>query len=94
MLRDALVQTPANAAEAHAQRRMGEMHDLIELVTTWFIDVQKLEAKTLVKLMKLGARVVRLLEAKNQLKAIVGGRVDKVAGKAADKVADKGADHV
>jgi DNA-binding transcriptional regulator GbsR (MarR family) len=30
MLRDALLQEPANEAEAHAQERHAEMHDLIE----------------------------------------------------------------
>jgi DNA-binding transcriptional regulator GbsR (MarR family) len=30
MLRDALVQSPANEDEAHAQRRLQEMHDLID----------------------------------------------------------------
>lgn len=77
MLRDALVQVPAGDEERHAQLRMKEMHDLIELVTTWFSDIQKLDTPTLTRLMKLGSRIVRLLDAKNQLKAIAGGKPAK-----------------
>ena len=35
------MQDPASAEERHAQARMKEMHDLIELLTTWFADVQQ-----------------------------------------------------
>jgi DNA-binding transcriptional regulator GbsR (MarR family) len=62
MLRDALLETPAGADEQHAQRRMREMHDLIELVTGWFSDVQRMEADTLKKLLRMGSRVQKLLE--------------------------------
>jgi DNA-binding transcriptional regulator GbsR (MarR family) len=67
MLRDALVQDPANEDEAHAQRRLREMHDLIELVTTWFGDIQKLDTKTLIQLMELGAKAQKFLEFKQKL---------------------------
>ncbi|HEY5799463.1 MAG TPA: GbsR/MarR family transcriptional regulator [Burkholderiaceae bacterium] len=67
MLRDAIVQSPASDDEAHAQQRLREMHDLIELVTTWFGDIQRLDTKTLVQLMKLGAKAQKFLELKNKL---------------------------
>lgn len=70
MLRNALVQTPATAEEAHAQRRMKEMHDLIELVTQWFSDIQRLDTPTLVQLMKLGAKAQKFLELKQKLKSV------------------------
>jgi hypothetical protein len=38
------------------------MHDLIELMTTWFDDIQRMDQGTLVQLMKMGAKVQRLLE--------------------------------
>jgi DNA-binding transcriptional regulator GbsR (MarR family) len=81
MLRDALVQAPANDEERHAQKRLKEMHDLIELVTHWFGDIQHLDTKTLVQLMKLGAKAQKFLELKNKL-TLVGK-----AGKA--QVADE-----
>ncbi|MES2831649.1 MAG: GbsR/MarR family transcriptional regulator [Pseudomonadota bacterium] len=70
MLRNALVQTPATADEAHAQKRMKEMHDLIELVTQWFSDIQRLDTPTLVQLMKLGAKAQKFLEFKQKLAAV------------------------
>jgi DNA-binding transcriptional regulator GbsR (MarR family) len=73
-LRNALLETPTTEGDRHAQARMREMHDLIELLTTWFDDVQKLEAATLGKLMKMGSQVQRLLELGDKLKLLPGGR--------------------
>jgi DNA-binding transcriptional regulator GbsR (MarR family) len=61
-LRNALLEAPADAADRFAQERMKDMHDMIELMTSWFDDVQRLDQRTLVQLMKMGARVQRLLE--------------------------------
>ncbi len=72
MLRNALVQTPATAEEKHAQERMKEMHDLIELVTQWFGDIQRLDTPTLVQLMKLGAKAQKFLELKQKLTSVAG----------------------
>jgi len=72
MLRDALMQTPSNEDEAHAQQRMREMHDLIELVTSWAKDIERLDTKTLVQLMKLGAKAQKLLEMKQKLAGSLG----------------------
>jgi DNA-binding transcriptional regulator GbsR (MarR family) len=74
MLRGALLATPANDEDRLAQRRMKEMHDLIEMVTLWFTDVQRLEPDTLKQLMKMGAKVTKLLEMKDKLKVIAGGK--------------------
>ncbi len=71
MLRNALIQAPASDKERHAQKRLKEMHDLIELVTHWFGDIQRLDTRTLVQLMKLGAKAQKFLEMKNKL-ALVG----------------------
>jgi DNA-binding transcriptional regulator GbsR (MarR family) len=62
MLRNALLEEPGSDDDRHAQGRMKEMHDLIELMTTWFDDVQRLDAQTLSNLMRMGAKVQRLLE--------------------------------
>lgn len=71
MLRNALLEEPASESDRIAQQRMRGMHDLIELMTTWFDDVQRLEPDTLAKLMKMGAKVQKLLEATGAIKARV-----------------------
>ncbi len=43
VLRELLMRSPDSEAERHAQSRMREMHELIELMTGWYGDVQKLE---------------------------------------------------
>jgi len=67
MLRDVMMEVPANDEERHAQNRMREMHDLIELLTGWADDVQKLDNTALMRLLALGAGVSKLLEAKNKI---------------------------
>jgi DNA-binding transcriptional regulator GbsR (MarR family) len=74
MLRDALLESPSSPEEQHAQKRLKAMHDLIELTTNWFTDVQRLDEQTLKQLMKLGARVQKFLEFKSQLSVVRGGR--------------------
>ncbi|HEY4542881.1 MAG TPA: GbsR/MarR family transcriptional regulator [Noviherbaspirillum sp.] len=76
ILRDALVQTPASEAERHAQSRMQEMHDFMELTTQWFDDVRRLDTQTLVQLMQLGAKAQKLLEMKNKLKLVGKAKPD------------------
>jgi DNA-binding transcriptional regulator GbsR (MarR family) len=78
MLRDALVESPANEAERHAQQRMREMHDLVDLTTRWSADVQKLETGTLQQLMQLGMQVGRLLEFRDRLRWRGGGTTVRV----------------
>jgi DNA-binding transcriptional regulator GbsR (MarR family) len=74
MLRTALLEAPRDETEKYAQKRMREMHDLIELLTDWFSDVQKMEQATLVKLMKMGAKVQKLLEMKDKWLVVSGSR--------------------
>lgn len=68
LLRDALLEKTGSDADRHAQERMRSMHELIELASTWFGNVQNLERGTVERLMKLGSGVVKLLEAKDKLK--------------------------
>ena len=79
MLRDALMEQPSGQDDLHAQARMKQMHDLVELMTGWLADVQKMDSTTLASLMKMGAKVQRLLEVKdkvtNTVKAGFTGRV-------------------
>ena len=70
VLRNALLETPSNEADRIAQERMKGMHDLIELMMTWFDDVQRMDPKTLSQLMKLGSKVGKLLAFTNNLKVV------------------------
>jgi DNA-binding transcriptional regulator GbsR (MarR family) len=79
MLRELLMQTPNNADERHAQERIREMHALIELLTGWYADVQRLETERLVQLLSLGSKVVKALDIKDRLFALPGGRKDRPA---------------
>ena len=74
VLRELLMQTPGSPEERHAQQRMAEMHGLIEQLTTWYDDVKRLETERLASLLALGARVTRLLEAKDKVVGLVRGR--------------------
>ncbi|HEV7257071.1 MAG TPA: GbsR/MarR family transcriptional regulator [Bosea sp. (in: a-proteobacteria)] len=70
VLREILMQNPADEAERHAQARMAEMHGLIEQLTTWYDDVKTLETDRLAMLLGLGARVTKLLEVKDKIVSI------------------------
>jgi len=68
MLRELLMQAPA---------RMRDMHELIELLTGWYADMQRLETERLVQLLTLGTKVVKVLEMKDRLFVMPGGRAKK-----------------
>ncbi len=70
MLRDALMEQPGVAEDIHAQARMQQMYAFIELMTDWLDDVQKMDSETLASLMKMGAKVQKLLEVKDRVKQI------------------------
>jgi DNA-binding transcriptional regulator GbsR (MarR family) len=74
MLRNALLEAPTNDADRIALERMRGMHDLIELTTTWFDDVLRMDQQTLAKLMKMGAKVQKLLEFTSKVTVIPGGK--------------------
>ena len=67
MLRMALLESPGNDAERHAQERMRQMHELIDRLMTWFDDVQKLAPETAMQLMGMGATVTKVLEFKDRV---------------------------
>jgi DNA-binding transcriptional regulator GbsR (MarR family) len=85
MLRAALMEQPTNADDRHAQARMKAMHELIEMVTLWFNDVQKLDEETLRKLMKMGSAIHKFLEFKEKLGL---GRKSAVKKAASESLAD------
>jgi DNA-binding transcriptional regulator GbsR (MarR family) len=74
MLRNAMLEAPTNEQDRVAQERMKGMHDVIELMTTWFDEVQRLDQQTLTRLMTMGAKVQRLLEYAGKLPASTRAR--------------------
>lgn len=74
MLRSIIMETPTSAEEKYAQHRMQEMHDLIEMLTNWYNDMQKMETERLVNLLKMGTKIYNLYQMKDKLKIIPGGK--------------------
>jgi DNA-binding transcriptional regulator GbsR (MarR family) len=70
MLRAAMLETPANPADTFAQSRMKQMHELIELSSTWFDDVQRLSPETLARLRRMGSSVKTVLDMTDKLKSV------------------------
>ena len=77
LLREVLMQKPSTPEERHAQDRMREMHELFELLTGWYDDVQRLETERLVQLLTLGSKVQKILEMKDRLFVVPGGRTKR-----------------
>lgn len=67
LLADVTTRTPRDEDEEYAQKRMGEMHDLIERLSSWYDDVKGLETERLLMLLGMGARVTRLLETADKM---------------------------
>lgn len=60
-LRELQMQTPSSPAEEHAHQRIGELRELIELLTGWYGDMNRLETDRLVQLLALGSKLQNLL---------------------------------
>ena len=67
LLRDILLDTPANDQEQHAQQKLQEVHDLLEGITKWSSELQRLSPEKLETLMKLGSGVGKVLDMKDKL---------------------------
>ncbi len=74
MLRTILLDAPGSAEERHAQDKMRQMHDMIELLVGWANDVQTLDNQRLRQLLALGAGVSKLLELKGKVSVLVSGK--------------------
>ena len=62
MLREALMVEPVTENDRYAQERLREMYELIELLTNWIHDVHDLPPKTLIRMLKLGRKIQKLLD--------------------------------
>lgn len=68
VLRDLLLENPSGQADAFAQEKMREMHDLLEEFARWSQELQGMRPDNLKRLMKLGSGVGKVLELKDKLK--------------------------
>ena len=67
----------SHEAAALNAEKMREMHDMIDMLTAWYTDMQKMDNDRLVHLLKLGAKVYKLYEMKDKLTLIPGGKSKK-----------------
>ncbi|MTI09408.1 GbsR/MarR family transcriptional regulator [Curvivirga aplysinae] len=70
MLRSVIMEKPSSEQEKHAQEKMQEMHDLIEMLTDWYEEMNKVDTERLVNLLKMGAKIYNLYQFKDKLKLI------------------------
>ncbi len=70
----ALLKEPGE--DRHTQARLAEMSALLALLTSWSDDIQRLSNDDLAQLLKLGSRVMRLLELKNRV-PFLGGKEEE-----------------
>lgn len=73
MLRNEMMREPVSPQGEYAHKRMTEILELIETTTKWADELQKLSSPDLIKLMKLGAGVTKVLAMKDK---IVGKKTD------------------
>jgi len=67
LLRDNLLDAPANKKEEYAQEKMHEIHDLLETITNWAGELQSMSPDNLSTLMKLGVGVSKVISFKDKL---------------------------
>ncbi len=68
LLRDAMLEQPGSEEDRVAQAKMRQMYELIELTTGWLDEVQRLSPETVINLMRMGAKVQKLLDFADRLK--------------------------
>jgi DNA-binding transcriptional regulator GbsR (MarR family) len=74
MLRSVIMENPSSEEEKHAKVKMEEMHDLVDMLSGWYEEMQEMETERLVRLLTMGSKVYRLYDMTNKLKMIPGGK--------------------
>ncbi|WP_445361121.1 GbsR/MarR family transcriptional regulator [Microbulbifer sp. EKSA005] len=67
LLRQLLLNEPQDELDAQAQEKIQEVYSLLELLEEFANTLSKLEHQDLLKLMKLGSGIVKLLELKSKM---------------------------
>lgn len=66
MLRSSLLEHVTSEQEKHAQKKIKEMHDFMETMSSWFEDINKINPSTLIKLMKMGSAIQNVIKKKKE----------------------------
>lgn len=74
MLRSVIMESPSSTDEKHAQAKMEEMYELIDMLTQWYEEMRKMETERLVTLLKMGSKVFKLYEMTNKFKVLPGSK--------------------
>lgn len=69
MLRNELLAAPTSPEDERTLARLREVHDFLEVGTAWIAEMQRLEPATLMKLLKMGAKVQQLLRGADEISA-------------------------
>lgn len=67
LLRDQILDSANSPEEVYAQQQMQSIHDLLETVTKWSAELQRLSPEQLQSLMKLGSSVSKVIDLKDKL---------------------------
>lgn len=67
MLRSELMREPVSEEGRYAQQRMKEMYELMEMFTSWTSDLQRINPESLVRLMKLGSNISKMIDIKDKM---------------------------
>ena len=62
MLRESLMVEARTQEDRYAQERLREMYDLIEMLTNWIHEIHDLPPRTLIRMLKLGRRIQKLID--------------------------------
>jgi len=62
-----IIYEPVSEEGHYAHKKMLEIHDMIDMTTSWADQLQQISNKDLIKLMKLGTSVTKLVGVKNKL---------------------------
>ena len=73
-LRALQMETPVTPEDRHAHARMTELREMIELMSGWYDDVERLDTERLIQLLKLGSKVRGLLDKASNLPRLTRGR--------------------
>jgi DNA-binding transcriptional regulator GbsR (MarR family) len=73
-LRELQMQGGVAAEDAHAHARIAELSRLIELLTAWYDDMNKLETERLVQLLGLGSKLLKAVDAAGKVVPLVRGK--------------------
>jgi DNA-binding transcriptional regulator GbsR (MarR family) len=66
-LRNFLLEKPANPEEEYAQERMKDMYEMMEMLTVWTEEVQRLDKSHLGSMLKLGSNIGKVLDMKDKI---------------------------